>query len=85
VTATYQTHLAWSYLREKREALEAWSRHLDRLLNGEGDAITRKAILERRTYEGWNKWSSRGRVKDEALHMALGNPSAEPRRMLATT
>jgi len=77
VTATYQTHLAWSYLREKREALEAWSRHLGKLLDGEGDAITRKAILERRTYEGWNTWSSRGRVKDEALHRTVDNPSLE--------
>jgi len=31
VTATYQTHLAWSYLREKRAALEVWSRHLDKV------------------------------------------------------
>ena len=77
MTATYQTHLAWSYLREKREALETWSRHLDKLLDGEGDAITRRAILERRTYEGWNRWSSRGRVKDEALHGTVENPSGE--------
>jgi integrase len=61
VTRTYQTHLAWSYFKEKREALEAWSRHLDEeILKGKGREITRTAITLPRDYEGWNAWSAVG-------------------------
>jgi hypothetical protein len=62
VTPTYQTTLMWAKLAEKRAALERWADHLDKMiLQGQGRALALQAIEGRRTYEGWNRWSSIGR------------------------
>lgn len=62
VTKTYQTSLLWAKLREKREALEKWAEHLDKvILKGHGKEIATRAITTPRTYEGWNRWASQGR------------------------
>ncbi len=62
VTKTYQTSLLWVKLREKREAIDKWAEHLDRvILEGRGKEMALRAISTPRKYEGWNAWASVGR------------------------
>jgi integrase len=62
VTKVYQPNLMWAKLREKRDGLEEWARHLEEvILRGSGREISHEAISRPPSYEGWNTWAGVGR------------------------